>query len=1755
MNQLIEALRELAAPSPYRYMVRVAGVALTYFLAARIGLEYAVIHPVISTIWPASGIALAAMLLGGLRLLPAVFIGAFAVNYSSQGAITVSAITGLGNSLEALLGTLLLSRVLDFDVRMFRLRDVVCLIVVAATIAPLPAALLGPLSLALFGGLAWPEYVRAFPVWWMGDSLGIVVVAPLILTWAARPVLDWGSPRFWYVTILLALQAVVCFAVFGGLLIDDFGLSRVTFFVLPFAVWIALAHDIRFTALANAGLFAIAVWGTAHGTGPFAGVSVETDLVLLHIFLVVYSITTLLVAAVNGERKRAVAGADNTAERFRSLSELSSDWYWEQDENLRFTSISGSTNDRTGLSGSQSVGKTRFELPNEFESEEVRGRHAADLNARRPFRDLVLKRFRPDGKVHYALISGQPIFDFHGAFGGYRGVGRDITALKLAELALRENEERLRLQFQDMSIACIILDKSFLITDWNPAAEKIFGFTREEAIGRSPFDLIIPESARADVAGRIRDLRQGGSSSDGINESINKSGETIVCKWHNTVLSNAAGELRGYMAMAEDVTAMTRAQRDIRESEERFRTLTALSSDWYWEQDEELRFTFLSSAIDTISGVVSSERLGKRRWEVTSIKFDPVALEEHKQLLAQRKAFRDFRYSRIMSEGLLRHVSVTGSPIFDAAGTFTGYRGIGRDVTADVLIEQRLARLRDFYAALSKANEAIIHARDEQRLFDEICEVAVTYGHTIFARICLINADTGFLDNVAVFGDHQGYPYNTSISVRPDVTEGQGPAGIALRTGIPYVGNDIQADDENAFWLPAMLATGARAMVVCPLSRGGEVVGSLHLYAAERNWFDEGLVALIGELVANISFALDNFERERTRQRTAAALKESEERFRSLTELSNDWYWEQDEHYRNTYMSPRYSARTGMAMKSAIGETRFETDNIWESEEVKREHRKVLDAHLPFRDLKLARRDENGELHYMLISGRPVFDSGGKFTGYRGVGKDITAQKTAEIRVVRLRDFYAALSEVNNAIIHAQDRSQLFAEVCKAVVEHGRLQFVRIAMLNPSNQQVRTVAHSGGDHGLLARLYFSMDPNVPEGRAPSARALREGRHFICNDVADDTSGILGRELLLAAGLRSVATFPLPVGGVPTGALHLCATEPGFFDDELVNLIDELAQNVSFALNNFQREAARRGAEKALRESEQRFRDIAQAAGEYMWENDNLGRFTYLSPRVAEVLGYAAEEFVGHSAAEFMPAEEPKRVRQWFADNMKPDHSFRGLEHMIVSKSGETLWMHISGVATWDERGNPTGHRGTARDVTEVRKSEARISYLATRDPLTELPNRLLFNDRLEQGIINARRKGDSLAVLFIDLDRFKNINDSLGHHIGDLLLKEVSSQMAAGIREGDTLSRLGGDEFVVTLEGLSQAEDAAQVARKIIRALAKPLNVGGHMLNTTCSIGISIFPNDAEDGSELMKNADTAMYHAKERGRNNFQFFSPEMNVRAVERHQLETEMRRALELDQFVLHYQPQADMRTGKLVGMEALIRWQHPERGLVPPLSFIPVAEESGLIDLIGRWALKTACEQNREWQANGLPALKVAVNISTRQFNDPRGFANEVTRLLNATGLDPRYLVLEMTESILLKNVDENIAVLRRLGKLGTHLAVDDFGTGYSSLAYLKQLPLDTLKIDRTFVRDIETDSDDAAIIGAIIAMAHGLDVRVTAEGVETKGQMEALRKLGCDEFQGYLLSKPLPAGEFAAQFLAPAKRKVRKAAASARARRA
>jgi len=473
------------------------------------------------------------------------------------------------------------------------------------------------------------------------------------------------------------------------------------------------------------------------------------------------------------------------------------------------------------------------------------------------------------------------------------------------------------------------------------------------------------------------------------------------------------------------------------------------------------------------------------------------------------------------------------------------------------------------------------------------------------------------------------------------------------------------------------------------------------------------------------------------------------------------------------------------------------------------------------------------------------------------------------------------------------------------------------------------------------------------------------------------------------------------------------------------------------------------------------------------------------------------------------------------------------EYRVANAEGGWTWIHSRGKVTQrDESGQALRMTGTSTDVTKRKLAEERAEYLATRDPLTGLPNRALLHDRLEQAVFNAARNHAGFAFMFIDLDRFKTINDSLGHHAGDQLLKGVADRLTACVRANDTVARLGGDEFAVILENLRDDHDegAQQVAEKMIAAMAAPMMVDNQPLSTSCSIGIGLYPGDGRDGATLMKSADVAMYYAKEKGRNNYQFFSPGMNARAQERLSVENFLRLALKRGELVLHYQPRVRIASGELVAVEALIRWQHPRRGLLEPADFIDVAEDSGLIVPIGEWALENACAQARAWQRLK-PGLRVAVNISVGQVRDGERLYAAVERALKRAGIDAAALELELTESHLMQNIPENAALLNRLGALGVGISIDDFGTGYSSLSYLKKLPVDSIKIDSSFVRDMEEDPNDEAIIKAILAMAHSLRLSVVAEGVETVAQLEALRALGCDEYQGFHESAALPPAEF------------------------
>ena len=443
----------------------------------------------------------------------------------------------------------------------------------------------------------------------------------------------------------------------------------------------------------------------------------------------------------------------------------------------------------------------------------------------------------------------------------------------------------------------------------------------------------------------------------------------------------------------------------------------------------------------------------------------------------------------------------------------------------------------------------------------------------------------------------------------------------------------------------------------------------------------------------------------------------------------------------------------------------------------------------------------------------------------------------------------------------------------------------------------------------------------------------------------------------------------------------------------------------------------------------------------------------------------------------------------------------------------------------DLNGDYRGRIWYFRDITDRKIAEERVQFLAYYDALTGLPNRTLLQDRLAKALAGARRQKCKVALLFLDLDRFKAINDSLGHSVGDLLLQEVAKRLKGWARELDTVARLGGDEFVIVLSGVKEVADAAVAADRIVKSMTDGFAVQGHPLNISCSLGISIFPEHGADSESLIKNADAAMYSAKENGRNNFRFFTEDMNAQVVERLTLENSLRRALDQKELFLMYQPQMDIATGRVTGLEALLRWQHPELGLVPPDKFIRIAENSGLIIPIGEWVLRTACHQARKWQEEGLPAMSVAVNVSAVQFRQ-EDFCEVIRRVLAESGLNPQYLELELTESLLLANADVTLSVVQKLKAMGLTLAIDDFGTGYSSFSYLRQFQVSKLKIDRVFVRDIAVNPDDAAITTAIISMAKSLKLKVIAEGVEDEAQMSFLRNHHCDEIQGYYFSKPL-----------------------------
>jgi diguanylate cyclase (GGDEF)-like protein/PAS domain S-box-containing protein len=739
------------------------------------------------------------------------------------------------------------------------------------------------------------------------------------------------------------------------------------------------------------------------------------------------------------------------------------------------------------------------------------------------------------------------------------------------------------------------------------------------------------------------------------------------------------------------------------------------------------------------------------------------------------------------------------------------------------------------------------------------------------------------------------------------------------------------------------------------------------------------------------------------------------------------------------------------------------------------------------------------------------------------VRRNITVAKDAQARSEIFNRLYTVLSHTNKAIADASSRHMMFTDICNIAVRYGGFKMSWIGLVN--NKTIKPQVHAGDETGYLKTMEMRVDDSAL-ARGPVGQAAKFNQVRCVNNTKLDPDFGPWREAAEQRGYEALAAVPLCINHKVVGIYAIYSELPDAFDEKMLSLLDSLGRDISTAMLRLQERQKREQVEAKIHQLSQ---VVEQNAHAILITDINF-KIEYANKAFTLLTGYLQQELINKTPAILHSQYASSDTYSDISHTLKAGREWSG-QVRNQRKNGSLYWALQSIIPIKNDEGEITHYASTSEDNTDLHDAQQTIEQLAFYDPLTNLPNRRLLSDRLQQALEHAQRHPEEMvAVMVFDLDNFKRVNDSLGHNYGDDLLKYVAQIFQAQIRSEDTVSRQGGDEFTIILSGIKQIEKIADIATTILEKVSHPINLSGHQVVIGTSIGIAVYPNDAKNHDELLRNADMAMYYAKEAGKNNFQFFMPSMNKQAHHRLLLENKLRNALEEDHFQLFYQPQIDLITGELIGTEALIRWFDPEQGMIPPAEFITLAEDTGLIAQIGDWVIEAACRDMKVLQEKGFPQIQVAINVSAFQFRHGKHLIDVIRQSLEKYNFPAKLFVLELTESILIDDVNETLSILNSMRDLGIILAIDDFGTGYSSLSYLKQFPIDILKIDQSFIRDITTDASDKAIVSAIIAMAQQLDIGVLAEGVETIEHQAFLQGQGCDFAQGYLYCKPIPADE-------------------------
>ena len=811
----------------------------------------------------------------------------------------------------------------------------------------------------------------------------------------------------------------------------------------------------------------------------------------------------------------------------------------------------------------------------------------------------------------------------------------------------------------------------------------------------------------------------------------------------------------------------------------------------------------------------------------------------------------------------------------------------------------------------------------------------------------------------------------------------------------------------------------------------------------------------------------------------------------------------------------RAESAYGLPRFALIGKNIRDIRSPSEAEPVERQLKKILDEKGMVFETFHVRAD--GNEFPVEVSARTIRH--GYQTYVQCITRDITERKAAQERERYLTDMYRAISATNEAIIRVESESELFPRVCRIAVEHGGMVLAWVGI--PDSRGWFTPVAS---HGRTADYLDDLPAlTTPDGRFTARRAFLENHPSVANDIGLDDASAEWRGKIARYAVQSIAAFPILRAGIPHAVLAVYSDHADAFRQEIASLLEGMAANISFALDNFDRKASQRSASESLKLAAMVYQDSSEA----MIVTDVGNRIVAVNPAFEQITGYRADGVIGRQSTFLMSDREDADSYRSAGEAIGTTGRWKG-ELWIRTRDGRDLAIMLSVNTTFSANGSVQRRVALFSDITSRKESDEMIWNQANFDSLTGLPNRRLFRDHLRQEIRKSRRAGQRLALMFLDLDGFKDINDTLGHDMGDLLLKNAAERLNASVREVDIVARLGGDEFTVILSDLHDPGNIERIARGILRKLSEPFQLGDEVAHVTASIGITFYPDDAAELEDLLKNADQAMYASKQGGKNQYRFFTAEMQDAAMERMRLINDLRIALDEDQFELVYQPILDVASGCILKAEALIRWQHPVRGIINPAEFIPLAEDTGLINSFGDWVFREAARQAARWRETFHPQFQISVNISPVQFRNDGIDSTVWFRHLETLGLQARGIVVEITEGLLLDADPSVTAQLLALRDAGIEVALDDFGVGYSSLSYLQKFDIDYIKIDQSFVRNLGEGSSNLALCEAIIVMAHKLGLKVIAEGVELELQRRLLTDAGCDFLQGFLIAGPLPA---------------------------